>query len=506
MPTKIYNMRGTAMCNVPFVVVRKQQIVSRPGWHGQCVGQQGMRMIMSGNYRHAGSVVALAAMLAVGNGAKAGNFTSEVQGLMQDHPQIAAAAAAVRAGKQGERREFSVMLPQVTLRAAAGYELTDSAATSAAGLENERLFANNATLEVRQKLFDGMATYAGVASAKALTKASEHTLTATTQNVILGAVTSYLNVMRSRELVRLNQGNERAIQEQLNLEDERVQRGAGISVDVLQAKSRLQIARERSVAFEGALKNSVANYTQVFGHAPQVSEMEVVAAPLTLLPAEKEEAISSVRTSNPVIRIAEAQAQSAAQERRRLYGGYFPTVDLVGSANVENNIGGVQGPRQDYAIKVELTWALFDGLGTTSSTAEAAARHKQAQETGRDVSRRAVELLETSWHDREVASERATLLENAMSIAAEVYQARKEQREAGKETALNVLDAENELYNACINYVNAYYDAQIASYQVLNALGRLDQKAIAATGPVDKRVTVEGRCGFSASDGGYRTN
>ena len=41
---------------------------------------------------------------------------------------------------------------------------------------------------------------------------------------------------------RLNETN---IQNQLNLEDERVQRGSGIAVDVLQAKSRLQLAKER---------------------------------------------------------------------------------------------------------------------------------------------------------------------------------------------------------------------------------------------------------------------
>lgn len=464
-----------------------------------------MHMAVEGvlKYCVSGAVLALAATL--GNAAVAGNFSTEVQGLMKSHPQISAAAAAVVAGQEGEGRERAAMLPLVTLRAATGYEYTDSVATRAAGLKHTRLRGTNATLEVRQKLYDGMASYAGLRSARALTRASEMTLKATTQNVILEGVTSYLNVMRNRELVRLNRGNERAILEQLNLEDERVQRGSGISVDVLQAKSRLQIARERSVAFDGGLKNAIANYSQVFGHAPEVSQMQVVAAPATLMPAEKEQAIASVRAANPVIQIAEAQAQSAAQERRRAKGGYFPTIDLVGAANMEEDLGGVKGSRQDYSLKVELTWALFDGMATPAASAQAAALHRQAQENGRDITRRAVELLETSWHDRKVAMERAQLLENAMNIAAEVYQARQDLREAGKETALNVLDAENELYNACINYVNAFYDAQIASYQVLNALGRLDGKAIAATGPVDNQVTVEGRCGFAASESGYRT-
>ncbi len=435
--------------------------------------------------------------------AGAESLSGEVRGLVDDHPQIKAARSAVVASQEGIRRESAGFLPTLTGTAGAGYEHTDSLATRAAGQDNQQFFATNATLEARQNLFNGLGTQSGVSSAKALTRASQETLTAITQNVLLEAVTTYLNVLRNRELVRLNRGNERAIQDQLQLEDERVQRGSGIAVDVLEAKSRLQIAREQSVAFQGALKDTISNYVQVFGHAPSLDDMMAVTPIAASLPATKEEGISLIRNGNPVIQIAEAQIESAQHERGRAESTYWPSVDLVGRANIENNLSGVEDVRHDYSIKLEARWVFFDGMLTPANSAAAGARYQEAIQNGRNVTRKTIELMETSWHQMEVANERADLLRNAMNIAAEVFASRLELREAGKETAINVLDAQSQLYNACINFVNAVFDSEVAAYRVLNTLGRLDRGAVENSEPVQQSTVVD-QCGFTEGEGEYR--
>lgn len=452
--------------------------------------------------------LSLAAVVCVGlpAGALAEPMVQAIQGLVNDHPQIRAAKSALEAANQGLRRETAVMLPQVSLTAGAGYEHTDSLATRQAGNDNERLFATNASVQVRQNLFNGFASYAGRSSAKALIGAADNTLSAVSQNVVLEGVTAYLNVLRNRELVRLNAGNEHAITEQLELEDERVTRGSGISVDVLLAKSRLQIAKEQSLAFGGALKDSESTYVQVFGHAATLDDMAALSVSPDLLPESEEAARKLLQANNPIIKIASFQAESALHERRRAKSTYMPTVDLVGTANIENNLSGVEDVRHDYSIKVEATWQLFDGLLTPANTAEATARYQEAVENGRDVGRKTVELMELSWHEMEVARQRADLLRNAMNIAGEVFQSRIDLREAGKETAINVLDAENELYSACINFVNAFFDSQVAAFRVLNTLGRLDAVAVSQSRPVEQSAVI-GQCGFSDAGGGeYRPN
>ena len=109
------------------------------------------------------------------------------------------------------------------------------------------------------------------------------------------------NVLQQKRLIEMSRLNETNIQNQLNLEDERVQRGSGIAVDVLQAKSRLQLAKERRVNFEGALENAVSTYIQVFDHAPEISEMLDPIPPLEILPASLEEALETALKNNPAL-------------------------------------------------------------------------------------------------------------------------------------------------------------------------------------------------------------
>ncbi|MBT3237524.1 MAG: TolC family protein [Rhodospirillaceae bacterium] len=82
--------------------------------------------------------------------------------------------------------------------------------------------------------------------------------------------------------------------------------------------------------------------------------------------------------------------------------------------------------------------------------------------------------MKLSWQSLLTARNRLDLLENAVNIATEVFISRKKLREAGKETVINVLDAENEVSNAQINYTAASYDERLSIYQLLLSMGRLN--------------------------------
>ena len=82
--------------------------------------------------------------------------------------------------------------------------------------------------------------------------------------------------------------------------------------------------------------------------------------------------------------------------------------------------------------------------------------------------------MKLSWQSLLTARNRLDLLENAVNIATEVFISRKKLREAGKETVINVLDAENEVSNAQINYTSASYDERLSIYQLLLSMGRLN--------------------------------
>ena len=107
---------------------------------------------------------------------------------------------------------------------------------------------------------------------------------------------------------------------------------------------------------------------------------------------------------------------------------------------------------------------------------------EQAKDNQRFVMRKVVEQARLSWQALLTVRQRLELLENAVNIATEVFESRKTLREAGKETVINVLDAEGEIFNAQINFAAASYDERVAIYQLLLAMGRLNAQYLNLAG------------------------
>ena len=252
-----------------------------------------------------------------------------------------------------------------------------------------------------------------------------------------------VEVLRQRRLVDLARSNEETIQIQLNLEDERVQRGSGIAVDVLQAKSRLQISKERRVNFEGAVQDAISRYIQVFDHAPDLEAMIDPVPPVEMLPSEVEATIEIALKENPAVANSDANIEAAKERRRSVKAEYMPTFDLVGRWNYEKHKNATLGTRRDYSLLLEANWNLFTGFSTKAGLAQAAFDYGASKDNHRFVTRKVIEQVKLSWQALLTVRERLELLENAINIASEVFDARQKLREAGKETVINVLDAES---------------------------------------------------------------
>ena len=405
--------------------------------------------------------------------AAAATLAEELGALLADHPQVAADRASIQARGEGEREAFARFLPTLSVDGDAGYERTDSPGRRAASREPLSASRYRSSVEVRQNVFDGFESTALRRIAKTDREIAEQTLRATRQAVLLEGVAAYLDVLRHAELVKLANRNVANIREQMQLEDERVQRGSGIAVDVLLAESRLQIALERKVAFERAFNTAVTQYTQVFGHAPVVADMRLPALPANDFPDALQDAEGAVLSDNPAVQAGQLRSESANHARDVAAAGQFPLVDLVAGGNFEKNVDGVSGIRRDYGLRVEFRWELFSGFATQARKARRAHEYNAARSESRFVERKATEEVRFAWYELTAARDRRGLLANAVNIAGEVFDFRKQLRDAGQESAINVLDAENELYNVCINFLNAEFDARILHHRVLRGMGRL---------------------------------
>ena len=395
--------------------------------------------------------------------------------LRTTHPQVQAATRLYEASQERENEAFGDFLPRAELLGETGPERVENQVPRNNGQDfNDR--RDKVKLSVTQNLFNGFGDKARLQAAKHNIGVLASTLEATKQSVFLEGIAAYLNILREQKLINVSILNERNIQNQLRLEDERVQRGAGITVDVLQAKSRLQIARERRVAFEGRLRAASARYQQVFNRAPEVATLEDARPPGGLLPASLDTALALARDSNPNTKISEFTARANDERRDVEKSEYYPSLDLVGSAEYEDNTSGLEGSREIYSVFLRSRWEFFSGLKSRARVEAANKTYEASKSTQVFTMRKVDEEVRIAWENLSTQRQRVDLLDNAVTIADEVLRARRRLREAGKETALNVLDAEGEVFNAQINRIEAEYDARLAIYRVMFATGQLTEQ------------------------------
>ncbi len=392
--------------------------------------------------------------------------------LSQNHPRIAAARAAIASSQAGLDEARAGYLPKVDLLATTGREENDRTELETPAGETE-LHTSNVGLTVTQNLFAGFGTDAAFNTADTTISLAEHSLNATRQEVLLEGITAYLDVMRQVQLTELALENQETLKKQLHLEDEKVQRGSGIAVDVLQAKSRLQISKERYSAFLGGLKDAASRFNQVFGHPPEIQTMTLPVIPTPQLPASLDEAIGIAKSSNPSLLASMQGAEIAGLARTSARAGYFPSIDVVGSSNYDDNQAGIRGEETSNSILVRASWQLFSGLADKAREERATHDYQGALDLNLYTERKIEEEVKLAWSAVVTSRERAELLENAVNIAGEVFDARTRLRDAGSDTALNVLDAENELFRAKIDATAARYDYYTAVYRLLQAMGLL---------------------------------
>jgi len=406
------------------------------------------------------------------------SLRSELRQLLDTHPSLRASMDRVNAAREEQRRAFAGYLPRVELRSEGGHEVVDSPGTRSSHGSPTHEFRRNSTLTVTQNLFDGFATTEGRNRADSQLKVAEFTLESLRQNLLFEGISNYHGVLRQGQLVALARQNEDVLKRQLRLEDERVRRGSGIAVDVLLAKTRLQLAVERRVQLEGALEEAVARYTQVFGHPPDPARMTEPDIQIPAVDEKLDRAIAVAKEKNPRLGVSNNQIEAARHGKEAARSGYFPRFDLVGSGNWEKDLDGIQGVRRDWAVTLRATWELFSGFATRAGVSAAAFEQAVAQGEHRNNVRKIIEDLQISLQQLKTARRRVDLLENAVNIAQEVFDSRRKLRDAGRETAINVLDAQSEVFAARINHVAARFDAAVAAYRVMFSTGMLTPEVL----------------------------
>lgn len=305
-------------------------------------------------------------------------------------------------------------------------------------------------------------------------------LRAVEQDVLLAAVTAYVDVRRDAEFVTLARNNVRVINEQLRAAQDRFAVGEVTRTDVSQAEARLASARSSLAASTGSLARSREAYLAAVG---LVADNLSPPPPLPDLPDSLEEATALAEANHPLIEAARHAVRSAEKDVKVAIGAKLPTISLDSRVGYSNDIFTSGGETASASIGINGTVPLYTGGENTSRIRQAQAVVSQRTAQVHDTARLVRQSVAVAWANLKVARALIEASRQEIRAAQLAYEGVSEEAKLGSRTTLDVLDAEQELLNARTDLVSAQRDEYVAGYNLLSSVGSLSVKHLGLNAP-----------------------
>lgn len=389
---------------------------------------------------------------------------------INNSPTVRQAIAKYREDVQNtEISRHSGFYPSIDLAAGTGKERTyaDSGIS-----EDVTLTRRELSLSLTQPLFDGFATTYDVKRLNSEAESDRWSALVSVENTALSVAQVYANVLRYRELVALadlNLETHNRIYSQIKLKSDS---GVGRQSDLSQITARLAKAYSNRLAAVNNLRDAESNYKNTVGELPP-KDMIYPVPDKTLLPKDLNDAIEQSLAKNPSVEGSKWDIKATEHFKKSVEGSKYPTVNFVVERTWNKNIDGSEGPDEDLQAMIRLNYNLYNGGNYKRNKEVAVQQIAQASEIRRQTLRDTELTVRLAWAAYEATTGQKEHIKEYVVATKESQVAYEKQFRLGRRTLLDLLDSENELFEARQDYVNADYDELFSEFRLFNAKGDL---------------------------------
>jgi adhesin transport system outer membrane protein len=329
---------------------------------------------------------------------------------------------------------------------------------------------HSATLLLTQMLYDGFATRDEVRRLDHALSVRLFEVIGASEAAALEVTRAWLDVQRYRKLVALAEENyvrHRATQQQM---EHKVQAGVGRRVDLELVAGRLALAESNLLTETANLHDVSARYQRLVGETPP---LDMAPAGSLAAAGDAAQVLKAVLDRSPAIRAAveNVRAAQAAVSARR--SAFQPRVDLRLRQERGTDLGGYAGQTDNRTAEVVLNWNLFNGMSDRARVRQYVDQLDMARDLRDKACRDERQTAAIAVDDVRKLTEGLVFLDQHQLSMEKARDAYRKQFDIGQRSLLDLLDTENELFQARRAYTNAEYDLAIAQARARASAGDL---------------------------------
>ncbi len=324
-------------------------------------------------------------------------------------------------------------------------------------------------LNLNYLIFDGFSREGSFSRAKSNAISVEQIAARTRQSIVFQVESSYLNVLRSGQLVSVNVENLKRDSTQLEKITESNKVGSASLADVYRQQSTVASDELGLIQAQNTYDKAKADLLALIGLNALIDY--TISDPSISTAISKEELATSLNLDLPAITsramAARLDYQSAAEQLHAAEsgvtaakGGYFPLISASAGYTLSTNSPDYPalGDNRTMNWSLNLRWNIFDAFQTNMSIQSAVAVKRNAEVNVAQTERGIDVDVKKAILDLDAARKQYDVSQKGMQSATEDYKIAQEKYTLGAGTLLDLSVASANLVNAQANVVNASYN------------------------------------------------
>lgn len=433
----------------------------------------------------------------------AGSLSAQAMGLLEGYQQILKndpTLQAARYEREAGQAEIGLaraaLLPQVsanggrtrvkgTLEQLGCTERSFNFCTAIGNVKQYEAYPSwNRSLVLRQPIFNA-ASWFQYQTGKAKAQYSDAVFDGKLKDAATRYLQTYLNVLLAQENIELSARQTDALKGQYALAKRSFASGDGTITDIDEAQARLDLAEAQRVESQSQLEINLKKLADLTGSPPKTLR---APSPAKLVlekpaPASPTAWFDLASKQSPQIKASEENVAIAKRELQRVRAQHLPTVDLVAQADKSSTVplgGTTPETLSTRSIGFQVSIPIFSGGYISAQSSQALARFEQAQSALDATTQQVNQDIASQYSGVVSGVSKIQALRLAVASSEKALKSNKMGFVAGVRANIDVLNAEQQLYQAKRDLAQATYTYLLSWVQLKADAGILAEEDIAA--------------------------
>lgn len=419
--------------------------------------------------------------------AQAEDLFTVYQHAKESDPQISATEAGYLSTLEKLPQALAGLKPNVTLSGSATYKLSkswtdnshDGSAQATAG------YQLNLTKPLYRRQINEQIAQTSVVIAQA-----EESLLAEQQNLILRVTEAYFNYLTARDSAEFSRSEASAIERQYKQVKAYFEAGRSAITDVKESQSRYDQAVSSVVVADQNVDIALESLHALTGRYYRILRGAGKTTPLIVPTPNNIKAWSDAAVqNNKQVRISQYSVKIAQKAVDIARAGKKPTVDLFARHNGTLSQGetGSDFESVDASVGIQFSMSLYDAGKVDSAVREARFSFRKALHQLESTKRSASQQARTYYLNIITGLSQVKALKRSLESSQVASKATQEGFRVGTRTAVDVLLALRDTYQAERNYSSARYTFLLNTIRLKQAAGTLTENDLKALSRVLSR-------------------